>query len=116
MTQTTTHEREQLEHDRAPLVMIQPAPYNAEAPDSAVEILLAYDMNGAPLNADHGAPLRLIVPNWYGVASVKWLTHIHVSATPLQHEFQTGHYMYEWADRPHEPVTVMRVRARITDP
>ena len=35
---------------------------------------------------------------------------------PYAGEFQTGHYMYEWPDRPHEPVTLMRVRARITDP
>ena len=40
--------------------------------------LLAYEMNGAPLPAPHGAPLRLIAPGWYGVANVKWLTRIDV--------------------------------------
>ena len=79
--------------------------------DPAAEVLLAYDMNGEPLTPDHGAPLRLIVPHWYGVASVKWLTRIHVSTSRCSDEFQTGHYVYEWADRPHEPVTLMRVRA-----
>lgn len=88
----------------------------AHAADPAAEILIAYEMNGEPLNPDHGAPFRLIVPNWYGVASVKWLKRIDVSTEPCQGEFQTGHYMYEWPDRPREPVTVMRVRARITDP
>jgi hypothetical protein len=68
------------------------------------------------LNPDHGTPFRLIVPHWYGVASVKWLKHIDVLTEPYVGEFETGHYMYQWADRPPERVTVMRVRARITDP
>jgi DMSO/TMAO reductase YedYZ molybdopterin-dependent catalytic subunit len=86
------------------------------AADPAAEILIAYEMNGEPLNADHGAPFRLIVPHWYGVASVKWLKRIDVITHDYAGEFQVGHYMYEWPDRPHEPVTAMRVRARITDP
>src|SRR5262249_52899223 len=86
------------------------------AADPAAEILIAYEMNGEPLLPDHGAPFRLIVPHWYGVASVKWLTGIEVLTQHYAGEFQIGHYMYEWADRPHDPVTTMRVRARITDP
>jgi DMSO/TMAO reductase YedYZ molybdopterin-dependent catalytic subunit len=86
------------------------------ATDPAAEILLAYEMNGEPLIPDHGAPFRLIVPHWYAVASVKWLKRIDVLTEPFAGEFQTGHYIYEWPDRPHEPVTLMRVRARITDP
>jgi DMSO/TMAO reductase YedYZ molybdopterin-dependent catalytic subunit len=73
-------------------------------------------MNGEPLTADHGAPFRIVVPHWYAVASVKWLKRIHVMTEPYAGEFQTGHYMYEWPDRPPEPVDIMRVRARITDP
>ena len=73
-------------------------------------------MNGQPLGRDHGAPFRLIVPHWYAVASVKWLKRLDVLTEPYAGEFQTGHYIYEWPDRPHEPVTLMRVRARITDP
>jgi DMSO/TMAO reductase YedYZ molybdopterin-dependent catalytic subunit len=88
----------------------------ALATDASAEVLVAYEMNGEPLNADHGAPFRLIVPHWYAVASVKWLKRIDVLTEPFAGEFQTGHYIYEWADRPHEPVTLMRVRARITDP
>jgi DMSO/TMAO reductase YedYZ molybdopterin-dependent catalytic subunit len=88
----------------------------AHATDPAGEILLAYEMNGEPLNRDHGAPFRLIVPHWYAVASVKWLRRIDVLTEPFSGEFQTGHYIYQWPDRPHEPVTLMRVRARITDP
>jgi DMSO/TMAO reductase YedYZ molybdopterin-dependent catalytic subunit len=86
------------------------------ATDPAAEILIAYEMNGEPLRADHGAPFRLIVPHWYAVASVKWLKRIDVLTEPFAGEFQTGHYIYEWADRPHERVSLMRVRARITDP
>jgi DMSO/TMAO reductase YedYZ molybdopterin-dependent catalytic subunit len=86
------------------------------AADPAAEILIAYEMNGEPLNADHGAPFRLVVPHWYGVASVKWLERIDVIPRDYAGEFQVGHYMYEWPDRPHQPVTAMRVRARITDP
>ena len=87
-----------------------------QAADRAAEILIAYEMNGEPLSPDHGAPFRLIVPHWFAVASVKWLKRIDVLTEPYVGEFQTGHYIYEWADRPHEPVTLMRVRARITDP
>jgi DMSO/TMAO reductase YedYZ molybdopterin-dependent catalytic subunit len=88
----------------------------AHATDPEAEILIAYEMNGEPLDPDHGAPFRLIVPHWYGVASVKWLTRVDVLTEPYIGEFETGHYMYQWADRPPERVTLMRVRARITDP
>jgi DMSO/TMAO reductase YedYZ molybdopterin-dependent catalytic subunit len=88
----------------------------AEAADPSSAILVAYQMNGEPLRPDHGAPFRLIVPNWYAVASVKWLRRIDVLTEPFTGEFQTGHYMYQWPDRPHEAVSLMRVRARITDP
>src|SRR5436305_1486146 len=88
----------------------------AHAIDPTAEILIAYEMNGQPLIPDHGAPFRLIVPHWYAVASVKWLKRIDVLTEPYAGEFQTGHYIYEWPDRAHERVTLMRVRARITEP
>src|SRR3954470_17356037 len=88
----------------------------ALAADPQAEILIAYEMNGRPLGPDHGAPFRMIVPHWYAVASVKWLTTIDVLTEPFVGEFQTGHYIYEWTDQPHEPVTLLRVRARLTDP
>ena len=88
----------------------------AHATDPASGILIAYEMNGQPLGRDHGAPFRLIVPHWYAVASVKWLKRLDVLTEPYTGEFQTGHYIYQWPDRPHEPVSLMRVRARITDP
>jgi DMSO/TMAO reductase YedYZ molybdopterin-dependent catalytic subunit len=88
----------------------------ARATDPAAEVLLAYEMNGEPLPPDHGAPLRLVVPDWYAMASVKWLRRIDVLRQPFHGPFQTARYVYEWPDRPHEPVTSVRVRARVTDP
>jgi DMSO/TMAO reductase YedYZ molybdopterin-dependent catalytic subunit/rhodanese-related sulfurtransferase/glyoxylase-like metal-dependent hydrolase (beta-lactamase superfamily II) len=78
--------------------------------------MLAYAMNGEPLPLQHGYPLRLIVPGWYGVASVKWLTAIDVTDQPFHGHFQTTKYWYEPPGGPREPVTLQRVRAVITDP
>lgn len=50
-------------------------------------------MNGAPLPANHGAPVRLIVPGWYGVANVKWLNHIHVQETRFMGRFMARDYV-----------------------
>jgi DMSO/TMAO reductase YedYZ molybdopterin-dependent catalytic subunit len=47
------------------------------------DVLLAYDLNGAPLPPQHGYPLRLLVPGWYGMTNVKWLARITVSAEPF---------------------------------
>ena len=84
-----------------------------------VQPLLAYEMNGEPLPIQHGYPLRLIVPGWYGVASVKWLTAIDVTDRPFRGYFQHERYFLEWDDnrRPaREPLTLQRIRALITEP
>src|SRR5205823_10927197 len=60
------------------------------------EVLLAYAMNGEALPARHGYPLRVIVPGWYAVTSVKWLTEIEVIGVPFTGHFQTDAYIYEW--------------------
>ena len=80
------------------------------------DALLAYTMNGEPLPLQHGYPVRLIVPGWYGVASVKWLTDIELVDQPFNGYFQTTKYCYETDGAPREPVTLQRVRALITDP
>jgi DMSO/TMAO reductase YedYZ molybdopterin-dependent catalytic subunit len=103
------------ETSREDLTFVRALPLALVA-DPAAEILIAYEMNGAPLGPDHGAPFRIVVPHWYAVASVKWLERIDVLTEPYAGEFQTGHYMYEWPDRPPESVDLMRVRARITAP
>jgi DMSO/TMAO reductase YedYZ molybdopterin-dependent catalytic subunit len=56
------------------------------------DTLLAVRMNGELLEAPHGAPVRLLVPGWYGVASVKWLRRIEVSDHPFRGYFQTTKY------------------------
>ena len=53
------------------------------------DALLAYEMNGEALPPDHGAPLRLVVPGWIGVASVKWVGAIEVSDAPLASPWNT---------------------------
>ena len=83
------------------------------------DALLAYAMNGEPLPIQHGYPLRLIVPSWYAVASVKWLTEIELIDRPFVGYYQTEKYCYEWSrdgQIVREPVTLQKVRALITDP
>jgi len=55
--------------------------------------LLCYEMNGVPLPADHGFPLRLIAPGWYGVANVKWLTRIEVMEQRYAGRFMARDYV-----------------------
>jgi DMSO/TMAO reductase YedYZ molybdopterin-dependent catalytic subunit len=81
----------------------------ADVEDSGA--LLAYEMNGVPLRARNGYPLRLIVPGWYGVASVKWLTEIRVLDQALRSFYQTERYYIGT-----EPLRRQRVRAVITSP
>ncbi len=55
--------------------------------------LLSYEMNGEPLPAEHGAPVRLIAPGWYGVANVKWLTRIEVIDRRFTGRFMARDYV-----------------------
>ncbi len=81
------------------------------------EVLLAYEMNGQPLQPQHGYPLRLVVPGWYGIASVKWLDRIEATAQPSQAYQMVRTYRYsQTADDPGEPVTLIRVRALMVPP
>lgn len=80
-------------------------------------VLLALEMNGEPLPEKHGGPLRLIVPRWYGMASVKWLTRIEVLPRPFTGPFQRIDYVYlaEPAGRA-VPVTTWKVNSAIAQP
>jgi sulfane dehydrogenase subunit SoxC len=81
------------------------------------DVLLAYAMNGQPLPASHGFPLRLIVPDWYGMASVKWLRSITAIAQPFEGVQQTLLYRYRSSeDDPGTPVTRKRPRALMAPP
>src|SRR2546430_4096263 len=57
------------------------------------DILLAWEMNGQPLKKDHGAPLRLIVPGWFGIAWVKWLSRIEVLDRRYMSKFMARAYL-----------------------
>jgi DMSO/TMAO reductase YedYZ molybdopterin-dependent catalytic subunit len=83
------------------------------------QALLAYAMNGEQLPMQHGFPVRLIVPGWYGVASVKWLTHIEAVPDAFDGYFQATKYWFEVVkdgQTVRDPVTLQRVRALITEP
>ncbi|MEV0430261.1 sulfite oxidase [Micromonospora sp. NPDC050495] len=56
------------------------------------DVLLAYEMNGEPLPADHGFPVRVVVPGWIGISSIKWVGPVEVSATPLFSPWNTQFY------------------------
>lgn len=57
------------------------------------EVMLAWEMNGAPLPVAHGAPVRLIVPGWYGVANVKWLDRIDVQDARFMGKYMAREYV-----------------------
>lgn len=71
------------------------------------EPLLAYALNGQPLSRDHGFPLRVIMPGWYGVANVKWLSEIH-----LQEGRFLGNYQARW----YRTVRAVGGTGELTDP
>jgi DMSO/TMAO reductase YedYZ molybdopterin-dependent catalytic subunit len=81
------------------------------------DVLLAYAMNGGPLAPQHGYPLRLIAPGWYGMAQVKWLTRIEAGTTPFTGFQQSVAYrLRQRADEPGEPVTRIAPRALLIPP
>ncbi|MDQ3624078.1 MAG: sulfite oxidase [Verrucomicrobiota bacterium] len=84
------------------------------------DVLLAHTMNGEPLTPSHGFPLRVVVPGWYGMVSVKWLTRIVVTDQAFQGYFKTADYTV-WERRhglPMQllPVTENEVKAQIARP
>lgn len=81
------------------------------------DALLAYVMNGEPLAPQHGAPLRLIVPRWYGMASVKWLVRIEAVDRPFEGYQQAVGYHYRKARGERgEPVRHMKVKSLMVPP
>ena len=80
------------------------------------EVILAYAMNGIPLPPQHGFPLRLIVPGWYGMAHVKWLSRISVVDEPFQGPQQRFYRYRRSHEDEGEPIQRMRVRAMMVPP
>ncbi len=64
------------------------------------DCMLAVEMNGEPLRPDHGYPLRLFVPGWVGIASIKWLGQLEVSTTRLESPWNTTFYRMTGGDYP----------------
>jgi DMSO/TMAO reductase YedYZ molybdopterin-dependent catalytic subunit len=83
----------------------------------AGEALLAYELNGEPLPPQHGAPLRLVVPGWYGMTSVKWLERVTVLDRPFDGYQQAHAYRFRRDDEDEgEPVTRIRPRSLMVPP
>lgn len=81
------------------------------------DVMLAFAMNGQPLAPQHGFPLRLIVPGWYGMASVKWLSAIEAIDHSFQGYQQVGTYVYRENNSDRGiPVTEIRVRSLLVPP
>ncbi len=78
--------------------------------------LLAYEMNGSPLSADHGFPLRALVAGWYGMDSVKWLTRIEIANQPFEGYFQQQHYVALLANGERRPITSMLINSKFLRP
>lgn len=81
------------------------------------DVLLAYELNGQPLPPQHGFPLRLVVPGWYGMGNVKWLSRITVLDRPYE-GFQNSS-AYRWRLDPDEdgvPLQRMLPRALMIPP
>ena len=88
------------------------------------EAILAWDMNGEPLTPDHGFPVRVVVPGWYGVQNVKWLTSLEVSPDRFMGRFQARDYVTimgrpngdktEWVETSVTKVRTKSMIARVT--
>lgn len=81
------------------------------------DVILAYKMNERPIPRIHGSPVRLIVPGWYGMASVKWLTEIRLLTEPFQGYYQKERYVYnDSREGLHSAVDRIRVKSLILKP
>jgi DMSO/TMAO reductase YedYZ molybdopterin-dependent catalytic subunit len=81
------------------------------------EVLLVYEINGQPLPPQHGFPLRLIVPGWYGMAHVKWLDRITVLTEPFEGYQQAHQYRKKQSEEDSGiPLTRMLPRSLVIPP
>jgi DMSO/TMAO reductase YedYZ molybdopterin-dependent catalytic subunit len=81
------------------------------------DVLLAYELNGGPLPPQHGFPLRLLVPGWYGMTNVKWLTRVTLLAEPFTgYQQARGYHLRQTDDEPGEPLSWMAPRALMVPP
>jgi DMSO/TMAO reductase YedYZ molybdopterin-dependent catalytic subunit len=84
---------------------------------TSADVLLAYELNGAPLPPQHGFPLRVVVPGWYGMTNVKWLSTITAIVSPFDGYQQTTSYrLREAEDDPGVPLSRMVPRSLMLPP
>jgi DMSO/TMAO reductase YedYZ molybdopterin-dependent catalytic subunit len=83
------------------------------------DTIIAYEYNHQPLSFKHGFPFRLIVPSWYGMASVKWIKQISVIGSHFTGPFQNIDYIY-YPNMDNDdgafPVTAINVNSTIQKP
>jgi DMSO/TMAO reductase YedYZ molybdopterin-dependent catalytic subunit len=83
-------------------------------PENAI---LAYEMNGVPLPPQHGFPLRLVVPGWYGMTSVKWLSRITLLDEPFDgYQMSHSYRLRQEEDEAGEPVSTIAPRSLMIPP
>jgi len=81
------------------------------------EAILAYEVNGVPLPPQHGFPLRLVVPGWYGMTSVKWLARLTAVDEPFDgYQMRHSYRLREEDDDEGMPLTRMRPRSLLVPP
>lgn len=105
--------------DSAPFGNVPPFLRSVPLAKVLQDSLLVWGMNGAPLPRLHGAPVRAIVPGWYGMASAKWVVKLRVEAEPSPNHFMLRGYRYAYPDEKPAallPVEDMRVKSLITSP
>jgi DMSO/TMAO reductase YedYZ molybdopterin-dependent catalytic subunit len=88
------------------------------------EAILAWEQNGQPLTPDHGFPLRVVIPGWYGVQNVKWLNGLEVSNERFMGRFQARDYVTimgrksgdktEWVETSVTKIRTKSMIARVT--
>jgi sulfane dehydrogenase subunit SoxC len=84
---------------------------------TAGDALLAYEVNGVPLPPQHGFPLRLVVPGWYGMTSVKWLSRITLVAEPFDgYQMRHSYRVRQEEDEAGEPLTTIAPRSLMVPP
>lgn len=84
---------------------------------SSDEVFLAYAINGQPLPPQHGFPLRVVVPGWYGMTHVKWLRSITVVNQPFRgYQQEPAYHVTPSLDEPGEPVTRILPRSLMVPP
>jgi len=80
------------------------------------DVLLAYELNGQPLPPQHGFPVRLVVPGWYGMTNVKWLRSITAVAEPFEGYQMWSYRLRQRVEDEGTPVTRMMPRALMIPP